>query len=285
MIKFLVSDLDGTLFYGHGDSLFDLADENRKMMAKLANNEDITFCVASGRNIYYGLHLMEKYHNKSRLLCGYNGASIYDNGKVFEEYLDISLIEKIYEISKKFTDIQDFQLLTSSGDRVFANACEEVITVYQIQMDEIGHGKVSPLSIEEYMNSDKNDVLKVTINFTTKEATNHAYNLLASVSDDATVTSSGGYTVEVNTKKRNKGSFIDYVMENYDVTKEEIAVVGDAFNDVDMFKAVTNSLCMSHASDVVKGYAKYIVNNVAECYEMILDINKNEVSNDGKGNK
>ena len=58
MIKWIVSDLDGTLFEGHGETVFDLCPANEAAL-KALQRQGIEFCVASGRMIGYGIHLLE----------------------------------------------------------------------------------------------------------------------------------------------------------------------------------------------------------------------------------
>ena len=52
MIRFIITDLDGTLFHGHGDSLFDLTSENTEALAKARAN-GIRVLPCSGRTVTY----------------------------------------------------------------------------------------------------------------------------------------------------------------------------------------------------------------------------------------
>ncbi len=57
MIKWIVSDLDGTLFEGHGETVFDLSPANEAAL-QAVQNAGIEFSAASGRMIGYGIHLL-----------------------------------------------------------------------------------------------------------------------------------------------------------------------------------------------------------------------------------
>ena len=81
MIKWIVSDLDGTLFEGHGETVFDLCPANEAAL-KALQRQGIEFCVASGRMIGYGIHLLEKYGFRAIRAAGFNGAVCYDQGQV-----------------------------------------------------------------------------------------------------------------------------------------------------------------------------------------------------------
>ena len=274
MIKYLVSDLDGTLFYGHGSSLFDLSKDNKKMMELLKDDEDVMLCIASGRNIYYGQYLLKKYQNHSRLIAGYNGASIYDNGNLYEKHLGYEFVRKIYALSDSFNDVRDFQILLSNGNRIFKEFNQDVMKIYQKEMIEIGHGKIEDILAFEYLNhEDRSDIVKVVIDFNHQEAMMEDLDLVLKYKDECTITSSGKCTIEISAKGFNKGSFIDYLIQKYHIKNDEIATIGDAMNDVDMFNKVKYSFVMSHADENIKKHALYEVNSVYEAYKMIKEIN------------
>ena len=79
MIKWIVSDLDGTLFEGHGETVFDLSPANEAAL-QAVQNAGIEFSAASGRMIGYGIHLLEKYGFPQIRTAGFNGAVCYDQG-------------------------------------------------------------------------------------------------------------------------------------------------------------------------------------------------------------
>ena len=80
MIKWIVSDLDGTLFEGHGETVFDLSPANEAAL-QAVQNAGIEFSAASGRMIGYGIHLLEKYGFPQIRTAGFNGAVCYDQGQ------------------------------------------------------------------------------------------------------------------------------------------------------------------------------------------------------------
>ena len=80
MIKWIVSDLDGTLFDGHGETVLDLSAENEAALREI-QQAGIEFSAASGRMIGYSIHLMKKYGFSKIRAAGFNGAVGYDQGK------------------------------------------------------------------------------------------------------------------------------------------------------------------------------------------------------------
>ena len=85
MIKYIVSDLDGTLFKGHGETIFDLTKENVEAIHK-ALEAGIHLAVASGRTYLHGKRILELNGYVNDVLCtGLNGSIIYDHGKLVEQ--------------------------------------------------------------------------------------------------------------------------------------------------------------------------------------------------------
>ena len=82
---------------------------------------------------------------------------------------------------------------------------------------------------------------------------------------------SNSRTIEICNKDANKGVFIQYLLNHYHYTKDEIAVIGDALNDGAMFPYVTHSFAMESGNEEIKRKAKYIVKDVAECIDICLN--------------
>ena len=103
MIKFIVSDMDGTLFEGHGETVFDLTERNQAAL-KRVQEAGIEFCVASGRMIGYGIRLLERYGFRHIRAAGFNGAVCYDDGEFVDtKPVDYGLLQKIVPmIQEKF---------------------------------------------------------------------------------------------------------------------------------------------------------------------------------------
>lgn len=79
MIKVIISDMDGTLFYGHGRTIFDLTHRN-ELALKRCQKHNVSFFVASGRTVGYGQRLLQKYGFANEIVGGFNGAVCVDNG-------------------------------------------------------------------------------------------------------------------------------------------------------------------------------------------------------------
>ncbi len=71
-------------------------------------------------------------------------------------------------------------------------------------------------------------------------------------------TSSQSYCIDITCPEANKGSVVTYLSNMYDIAPNEIATIGDAFNDVLMFERSGVSIAMGNAVDDVKASATHV---------------------------
>lgn len=79
--------------------------------------------------------------------------------------------------------------------------------------------------------------------------------LEATLGDLVSATSSQSYYLDVTHHDAHKGGAVDFLARRYDLDVEEIAVIGDAANDVSMFERAGLSIAMGNATDQVKAFA------------------------------
>ncbi len=276
MIKCLVSDLDGTLFLGHQETVFDLSLVNEKALEKVRNSE-IHFYVASGRTVYYGIELLKKYGFDDIILAGFNGSIIFDNGSTIERHClnnsqVISLIEKI---ETTFSDFLNIQLQGFNGDRIFYYF-DKISSKLIDELNRNQIGKIIDSDLKKLINQGF-DIAKLSITFETKEKCNECFQI---INEEWTnffyMAQSNPTLIEIVDKSSNKGNFIRYLSEKFNFKREEIACIGDEMNDLEMFDYCGTTFAMSNGNERVKEKAKYIVQNVAECIEKCIQLNAEE---------
>ena len=76
--------------------------------------------------------------------------------------------------------------------------------------------------------------------------------------DELAIASSIAINVEVNHIEAQKGIILAKVAEKKRVSKEEVVVIGDGFNDYSMFAEFPISFAMENAIPEIKEIAKYI---------------------------
>lgn len=279
MIKFIVSDMDGTLFEGHGETVFDLTERNQAALKKVQQS-DIEFCVASGRMIGFGTHLMERYGFKRVRAAGFNGAVCYDQGEfVATRPLDRELIRQIVEMLKEsFPQTKVIQIQGLNSERIFTSLDHPVVETYRQSIAKIGIGRIMDFTVDDFLEDDHGTMagkLSVTMN-NKEECLEVIQAVRAIVKDQCFVTMSNDTLIEIGNCHASKGVFVRYLREAYHLEKEEIAVIGDAMNDTEMYPEAGLCFAMENASEEVKAMADVIVKDVAQCIEFCIRRNEEE---------
>lgn len=275
MIKYIVSDLDGTLFEGHGETVFDLAIENEEAIER-AKRVGIQIIPCSGRAIPYSLYLYNKYDFGTEVwIGGLNGAVVYHNQTVQEYALDINDVKRMIAIVKPHTDCYYNMQAQDMWDlrTYFSNQAEPYFR-YKKEGAKTGCCSINEIELEQYieMNPDF-QIGKFSVISHTKEQSSYLEALLREEFEGKyAITRSSAIFLEVNNLQATKGNFIQCLLET-GVKRDEIAVIGDSYNDVSMFEETPYSFAMKTAEDAVKEKASYCVESVAECIDWILKYN------------
>ncbi len=75
--------------------------------------------------------------------------------------------------------------------------------------------------------------------------------------------------IEVASLGTNKATGLKMLIEKKGVNPKDVIVVGDSGNDIPMFKAFSQSYCMSHAHPEVKKFAKHFIKRVYNLKQLI----------------
>lgn len=279
MLKYLVCDLDDTLLYKHGESwLFDLTARNKEALCKIKDS-GIIFCIASGRTYLHGKKILEMFDLlDGALCCGLNGSVYYDNGKLVSpktvnpnDVLDMVSMVEVFE-----NDYFNMQIQDLGESRNYYYPTKDPVSKYKKECIDLGIGIWDDTPLKEaIMNNLDMEIGKYSITSKTKESSSKLEMVLRSkYGDKYTITRSAKGYLEITNVEANKGNFIRYIKDTYHVSGDEIAVIGDNYNDISMFKESNHVFCMAQADDEVKAYANYVVEDVAKCIERCLEINE-----------
>ena len=77
-------------------------------------------------------------------------------------------------------------------------------------------------------------------------------------------TNSQSYYLDVTSPDANKGAVVDYLAQRFDISRDAIATIGDAHNDVSMFERAGLSIAMGNAEDDVKASASNVTSSNEE---------------------
>ncbi|MGG4492257.1 HAD family hydrolase [Metabacillus idriensis] len=265
MIKLFVSDLDGTLLSFEKK----VTEQDISALKELKKN-GVDVCLASGRmDVEIGEILTmvgEKYHRISQ-----NGAFIntdqdeslhaltFENviaKEVFEQVRSTNLITIIADYSKNYTERRD-EVITGIESRMFS-PIEENVNLLHALGQEVKASKISILGEYEAI-SELQKILQER----------HPDTIETYISDKQ--------CLDVMPKNISKGNALKMLIEHLGIKSDEVACIGDSFNDIPMFNMTPHSFAMEEALPEVKTEAAYTVSSVGEAIKQVLEMNKNQL--------
>ena len=277
MIKLLVTDLDGTLFYPKRRRK-GLTKDNKEMALRFLDNGGEVL-LASGRNVVI-IPRMEKVLGRKITYLGCNGGYIVKDGKLVDQKpLDDKITEDLIENFGNQFGINAWTLFDEK-DTLFihpAKAAGFMKLVFKVMNATNGFYK------EKYIFDSKAfyDKLHSGHNYKAmaifglgKKAKERAYQaneMLKEKYGDTFTFAVSGTAVEITAKNVNKGNtLLEYCQLN-GISKDEVIVCGDSGNDIPMFERFPHSFAMAQSPDYVINRANHIINKVCDVEKYILD--------------
>ena len=268
MIKFIASDMDGTLL-GRND---DIPEENLKAIRK-AEEMGIQFVIASGRMYEDIKPFLDRYNLKCECIV-LNGAEYRDkDGNILEGiYMDKGKLKDILEIIKR--DGLNVEIYTDKGLYTI-NTKEEslkgsILRVQYSHPEVTNHEEILKRAKEEYHFTilkyidNIDEFLSRDIKIGKIESYDECEDKIFKLKEELktieglAIASSVAINLEINHIEAQKGIILAKVAEKKRVSKEEVVVIGDGFNDYSMFAEFPISFAMENAIPEIKKVAKYI---------------------------
>lgn len=267
MIKFIASDMDGTLLNNNHD-----IDKETIEAIKKAEDAGITFAISTGREYDSVKDLLIKHNLKCQCILS-NGAEYRDEeGKI----LDVINIEEnvAREIIKILHDNKvSARLFTDKG--VFTNstreeALEEITfrtMTFNPQLTKEEARKIAEkekfFTILKYID-DIDKFFEEGIEVRKFVAFNSDIDLINRMKEvigkipNLAISSSFHDNIEVTDINAQKGIILEKVTGKMGIDKNDVMILGDSFNDYSMFERFEESVAMENAIPEVKAVAKYI---------------------------
>ena len=243
----LVSDIDGTL----NDKSFKLPTENKNAIDRFVKNGGV-FTLCSGRN----LQSLTIHYNKLGIKTPaifLNGAGIYDFDTSKVTYFNPISPEGERIILEIFSQHKTLQLTVFGIDTIYLATRTCIYGWVISKIDNLNHkfckkttdlpqgvwGKISFFGSRSLVRK-----IQKLIN--------------AQYSDYFDCFLTSPYTLEVVNKGVNKGTGVTKLADMLGVSNENVAAIGDYYNDVDMLKTVSHSACCGHAPNDIKAICEYV---------------------------
>lgn len=267
MIKVIASDMDGTLL----NSAHEISEENRKAIKKAIDN-GVKFVIATGR----GFDSVHELAAKNGLECEFvlmNGAEYRDSKG--------NLIEKIDLDKSKTKDIVSIMHKHGLCDKIFTNhgmytTCteEEALEGMAFQLQVMnpkltfeeamaearsfnGMGDIQYITdIDEFLSGDM-EIRKI-FGFHTEISVLDQTKEEVEALGDLAILSSYATNIEITDIKAQKGFILGKVVDEMGISRDDVMILGDSFNDYSLFTEFKNSFAMENAMEHIKKIATYI---------------------------
>lgn len=255
MIKLFVTDLDGTLL---GQENY-IDEKDKQALAELVQN-GVELAVASGR--------MDREIVKVLKLVGQTGHRISQNGGFVYDRNDNLVHSETFkpELSKRLYDAitkNDFNHTVSTADEIYVphkteqmKLLEEILFFPIIETPNLAHQFNESIVPSKFsLLGETEDLLKI------KEELNGQFTgeMESYLSDK--------HCVDMVPKGISKALGLNHLLENIKVSPEEMACIGDSFNDIPMLEMTPNSYAMASAHPEVKNSASHVVEHVYEAVD------------------
>ncbi len=279
MIKCLISDLDGTLLLHDGD--FSQSRIKQSTVEKLHRllDEGVHFAIATGRT-HSTKELFDEQLGFSSDFIGSNGASVViENKLVVNKSLDNELAFEVVEMISKQDILVNILFVGSDGYHVEDMAYGWDDDVHQGMLEDggINHYEIGKFDAWLKANPDAAPLSKLVLIIQNIADRDQLIKNLQDFVDERDIEMfySADIFVDIMPGGIDKAYGIQAIQNYYGLEDDEIAVVGDSFNDVSMLeKYHKHSFAMATSSADVQAYAKYIVASVDEVIDYIETFNQ-----------
>ncbi len=279
MIKLFAFDIDGTLL----DNNSKVTDESREALKKL-DDAGIKVVLASGR-VFPSIKYNQKLLGIPGPIVATNGSLIsLDGREIYKSYyIEDDLLKNLYEFCLEYK--MDFHFYDE--DNYYTN---------RLNLDRIKHLKIDNDFGMNYQVDliIKNDPVSYLINqgkkaikfqisgIDEKEISKEKIiDLLEKdFGKDLYITASGDSLLEIGNKNATKWTSIEEICDKLGIYTNEVAAIGDAYNDIPMVKGAGLGFAMGNAKDKLKEVADVIVadnesGGALEAVNYVLEVNKN----------
>lgn len=235
-MKFVVSDLDGTLLHSHSV----ISEYTVKTVDKLIKN-NINFAIATGRGQQGVQDILKQLGIKPYLICN-NGANIYtpDGKCIFDKRIPKDTVTKILKEIRKnnlfYSAFQNEFYFHSKDEPVEDFTSRPYFTEIAVDNEE----DIPDSNKIIVTNSDPQVLIKL-VN-TLKEK----------FSNEAEIMLSQPTCLDVAPKGCSKGTGIENLAKIFSLTTDDFMAFGDGENDIEMLKTVGHPVIMENSQEILK---------------------------------
>lgn len=257
MKKLLASDIDGTLIIN--GSIKDESIDHIKRFKEKGH----AFILCTGRDFANTEHIFNEYNVEVDALVLCNGALILDKDlkEMKKDSIDSDVVKGIYK------EIQN--------DELYNFAIVDGYKTYVVGEFELFDGfvyKAETINEEEFLNKEY-DVKLISINASDRSSASaeRLRNIINEKYKDYVIAYRNQYFIDIAPVGCSKANGISKLTDMFEVTDDDVFVIGDSWNDLSMFESYKNSYTFNHAEDELKQHTKMVICEFHNCLEDILN--------------
>lgn len=250
MIRLIATDLDGTLL----NNEHKISDYNKKVISAV-NEKGIKVILSTGRPTSAATKFLDDLNIETDMIS-FNGAMITDrNGNIlYENNLESSIGKELIEIAKKYKIYyQGFLGERWNLSDAKSKWLDFYISIAKINNYIVGFDNIKDFSFSKFMFIGENEILKEIAEELDKKLKDKVYYAF-----------SRPVYLEVHSPKVSKANALCFLLNKYDIKKENVMAFGDNNNDIEMLEIAGISVAVDNAENSVKEKAKYITKSNIE---------------------
>lgn len=269
MIKMIVSDLDGTLL----DHTRRISERDHSSI-KTAFNEGFEICIASGR-MYSEINIIMQSFKNGYHAIGQNGATVYKKNRkqlassVFEPEVSAELLQT----TNRYKHFVNFIHCTDDSFYLKERTEESISYESRILTDCTIRSDLEAALIKDEIRSCKFSYfgeLEKLIQLKAELNTQFEGKIETFISDKD--------CLDVMPLDVSKGVGLSLLIKELGIEPNEVACIGDSFNDLSMFAITKHSFAMSNSHKDIRNQANTVIKSVADAIDHIISYNRTFIS-------
>lgn len=247
--KIVVLDLDGTLT----NKKKEITPRTREVLIR-AQGKGVKVILASGRPTYGIVPLAEKLElsKYEGYILAYNGGEIIDwkTGEImYKNLLEHDVLPYLYKCAKD----NNFAIVTYDGEYVLTENPEDEYVLKEALLNVMKIKKV-----DNFLEAVKHPIAKCLIVGDPTRLAELEKEMYEHLKDRMGVFRSEPYFLELVPKGIDKAQSLAVLLEELNMSKDEMIAIGDGFNDLSMIKFAGMGIAMENAQQIVKDNANFI---------------------------
>lgn len=268
MIKLIVSDFDGTLIplKNVRNNVID-SKVKQSLIAQMKKRKVI---IATGRHPSFISKVIPDISFET--IIGFSGNLTHQKERWIFQRFSVELVKQVLVFINQFDRKVALFMCSVENDFFYTSQnCfayikkKEALTNNQLKDIHC----ISKKTIAEWIGNPIEPICRICLSFQNKEERHAVENAFIKQFRNYTLVETGKLQLEVMKKNHGKAAEVLRIMKEMQIKQEEVAVIGDSYNDITMFQQFKNSFCIKN--DYFQGhrYANTVVDNIQEVFHYI----------------